>query len=145
MTNTQVYEAWAKQSKESARNPRRSCSFEGAVAYSYRAPIAQLLTRNGTTVAILSRKWYSVTTGKHQSLVWSSAYRAGLTIFHGEPFEGADSLVEGYVSEIRATLDRATRARKYREQYLESAMRTISEANSLIDFLGMDRPPLRLP
>jgi hypothetical protein len=66
VNNNQVPHLWANQSQPSARG-NGSISFDGPVLYSYAAQIGRLVeAKDGSTVALLVSRTWSVTTSSHQ-------------------------------------------------------------------------------
>jgi hypothetical protein len=134
--NDMVAHLWANQSQDSARSNNGNFWFEGAVLYSYRTPIARLVTvppefcgagaGGNRLVALITSEGYSPTTGRHKHDARSAA--SHLPVFevpslgvtggrHREPGNGREIdhaanvayLVEGYTSRIDM-LKRQTRA-----------------------------------
>lgn len=66
--NHQVAHLWAQQNQSGARSGNGNYWFDGGVLFSYRTPIANIITdKNGAKVALLDNRTYSITTTQHQS------------------------------------------------------------------------------
>lgn len=64
-TNSMVAHVWAQLKQANGRNAESSMSFDGAVAYSYRQPVAHLLEVDGCQIALFTSEHFSVTTSAH--------------------------------------------------------------------------------
>lgn len=72
--NPMVAHIWAAQRQPHGRSSNGNISFSGSTLYSYATPIARLVrSADGSTVALLDRASYSVTTSRHQQYARSAA------------------------------------------------------------------------
>lgn len=76
MTNKQLAQAWAKQSKPSGKASNGTFHFTGTTLYSYRTPVAWI---EGGKARITATR-YSHTTSRHCTLARQAARAAGLII-----------------------------------------------------------------
>lgn len=113
--NTMTAHVWAQLKQPHGRNSTSSMLFDGAVAYSYREPVAHIVETgtdaNAMRVALFtSRKW-SVTTSGHVN-----DYRravSGITCFHVP-----DLLLGRFVMDERT--DHSANLKYFADQYAES-------------------------
>ena len=112
-------------------------SFKGDTLYSYRSKLFQRIAPNTYVLdAAISR--YSVTTAKHTNLILrnmpsnAAIYR---TCIDNDPI----SNVIDYVSDIKYSISKFTRARSTKPQWHKHIHRTYAELQSYIEFYKLDK------
>lgn len=121
---------WAHQTQHDARNQQSNLYFEGDTIYSYGShfPIARFVERKGKKVVLFTTSTYSTTTACHCSMV-RSAIPSSVPVFHvpdlvptnSDPKNHGEN-TERFRSEITRCLEKAARARKWRESFLKEAV-----------------------
>jgi hypothetical protein len=147
-SNHEIPHLWAHQSQNEARNSSSSLYFVGPTIYSYGShfPIARHVTNNQGECAILfTIARYSVTTSGHCSAV-ARAIPSNVPIFHVAHVQnGSTDLpnhrdnVENYLHRLSELLNKARRARVYREHHEREALALREELRGYVAFFNVQK------
>ncbi|HEU4753252.1 MAG TPA: hypothetical protein VFU47_09085 [Armatimonadota bacterium] len=132
----EVYHLWAHARQARARNKTGTVSYEGDVAYSYRAPIARRVrNREGRVAFYFNTHRYCVTTSKHQSYC-AFAIPWGETVFHFDFTRGETTadVVAQYRERIADLQARARRASIWRASLYQDAEAVLEEGTAFLRF-----------
>jgi hypothetical protein len=132
--SSMVAHVWAQQTQPEGRDGRRHVYFQGDTIYSYGShfPMAKIVTRpHGGRFVYFTTKTYSVTTAKHLGMVRSALHGTD-NVFSLTPEAWTNSklAVKEYTTRITAETLAASRARVQQAWKIETAERTIAEANA---------------
>jgi hypothetical protein len=144
---SEVPHIWAQRSQQSGRGG--NLFFEGDSIYSYgrHFEIARFVARKKQTVVLLTTRTYSHSTSSHVSMTWRAVSHQ--KIFH-VPLANETSKnnprawFEYYRGCVDGSLEKASRARKNREWYFNSAIASAKEGNEFAEYFGL-RQRITLP
>ena len=112
-------------------------SFKGDTLYSYRSKLFQRIAPN-TYVLDAAISKYSITTAKHTMRILR-AMPSNVTIYRTCIDNDPISNVIDYVSDIKYSISKFTRARSTKPQWQKHIHRTYAELQSYIEFYKVDK------
>ena len=112
-------------------------SFKGDTLYSYKSKLFQRIAPNTYILDVAISK-YSVTTAKHTMRILRSM-PSDVTIYHTYIDNDPISNVIDYVSDIKYSISKFTRARSTKPQWQKYIHRTYAELQSYIEFYKLDK------
>ena len=128
---------YINQSFPYASTAQGRMSFKGDTLYSYRSKLFQRIASNTYVLDVAISK-YSVTTAKHTSRILY-AMPSNVTIYRTCIDNDPISNVIDYVSDIKYSISKFTRARSTKPQWQEHIHRTYAELQSYIEFYKLDK------
>ncbi len=144
-THNEVAHAWAHQTGKQRRG--FNMYYEGDTIYSYgrHFPIARIVSIGGPV--LFTTKSYSISTSKHKSYVWRAVHHR--VTFHVPNVEASTTAAHldnfgSYIERAKAAIDKAKRARKYKDAHLNDAAHLVAEANRYSEAFELAQPPLTL-
>jgi hypothetical protein len=137
-SNSMVAHVWAQQNQENGRNSSSSIFFEGKTIYSYgrHFPMAEF---HDDCILINSDR-YSVTTGKHQSLVRQAIYGHNKTIFTVPDVSNPinhNKNIKWLKDSIKTLALKVARARSNKSWLLTEMQGTINEGNKYCEYFKL--------
>ena len=112
-------------------------SFKGDTLYSYKSKLFQRIAPN-TYVLDAAISKYSITTAKHTSRILH-AMPSNVTIYRTCIGNDPISNVIDYISDIKYSISKFTRARSTKPQWQKHINRTYAELQSYIEFYKLDK------
>lgn len=112
-------------------------SFKGDTLYSYKSNLFQRIAPN-TYVLDAAISKYSITTAKHTSRILH-AMPSNVTIYRTCIGNDPISNVIDYISDIKYSISKFTRARSTKPQWQKHINRTYAELQSYIEFYKLDK------
>ena len=112
-------------------------SFKGDTLYSYKSKLFQRIAPNTYTLDTAISK-YSVTTAKHTNRILR-AMPSNVTIYRTCIDNDPISNVIDYVSDIKYSISKFTRARSTKPQWQKHINRTYAELQSYMEFYKLDK------
>ena len=112
-------------------------SFKGDTLYSYKSKLFQRIAPNTYVLDVAISK-YSVTTAKHTMRILR-ALPSNVTIYRTYINNDPISNVIDYVSDIKYSISKFTRARSTKPQWQKHINRTYAELQSYIEFYKLDK------
>ena len=112
-------------------------SFKGDILYSYKSKLFQRIAPN-TYILDAAISKYSVTTAKHTMRILR-AMPSNVTIYRTCIDNDPISNVIDYVSDIKYSISKFTRARSTKPQWQKHINRTYAELQSYIEFYKLDK------
>lgn len=128
---------YINQSFPYASTAQGRMSFKGDTLYSYKSKLFQRIAPN-TYVLDVAISRYSVTTAKHTMRILR-AMPSNVTIYRTCIDNDPISNVIDYVSDIKYSISKFTRARSTKPQWQEHIHRTYAELQSYIEFYKLDK------
>ena len=128
---------YINQSFQYASTAQGRMSFKGDILYSYKSKLFQRIASNTYVLDVAISK-YSVTTAKHTSrILYAMPSNAVIyrTCIDNDPI----SNVIDYVSDIKYSINKFTRARSTKPQWQKHIHRTYAELQSYIEFYKLDK------
>lgn len=149
MDNRKICEAWASQKRDSYFSKYQNIFFERAVIYSYGrhfriAMLTQVFDDHGREVVLVNSSHYSVSTSRHQSYVRGCLYGSQVVqVFvpnvDVDNYSHARNLVY-FEQEFRTALVKAGKARKYCQDYLNTALDYQAQASKYSALFSLQVP-----
>lgn len=140
MNRNQVCHIWAQQTKPHGK--AGNIFFEGATIYSYgrHFPMARFIEHRGRRAVLFTTDTYSNSTGTHLSGARKALHGLNVPVFACPPDITAppDSrkMQAHYAGETQSAVDKATRARRYTDSYMDSARQLAETGNACAEFFG---------
>ena len=128
---------YINQSFPYASTAQGRMSFKGDILYSYKSKLFQRIAPNTYILDVAISK-YSVTTAKHTSRILY-AMPDNVTIYRTYIDNDPISNVIDYVSDIKYSISKFTRARNTKFQWQKHIHRTYAELQSYIEFYKLDK------
>ena len=134
--STLIYN-YINQSFPYASTAQGRMSFKGDTLYSYKSKLFQRIAPNTYVLDVAISK-YSVTTAKHTSRILY-AMPSNVTIYRTCIDNDPISNVLSYISDIKYSISKFTRARSTKPQWQKHIHRTYAELQSYIEFYKLDK------
>ena len=128
---------YINQSFPYASTAQGRMSFKGDTLYSYKSKLFQRIAPNTYVLDVAISK-YSVTTAKHTMRILR-AMPSNVTIYRTCIDNDPISNVIDYMSDIKYSIRKFTRARSTKFQWQEHIHRTYAELQSYIEFYKLDK------
>ena len=128
---------YINQSFPYASTAQGRMSFKGDILYSYKSNLFQRIAPN-TYVLDAAISKYSITTAKHTSRILY-AMPDNVTIYRTCIGNDPISNVIDYISDIKYSISKFTRARSTKPQWQKHIHRTYAELQSYIEFYKLDK------
>ena len=112
-------------------------SFKGDILYSYKSKLFQRIATHTYILDVAISK-YSVTTARHTMRILR-AMPSNVTIYRTCIDNSPISNVIDYVSDIKYSISKFTRARSTKPQWQKNIHRTYAELQSYIEFYKLDK------
>lgn len=128
---------YINQSFPYASTAQGRMSFKGDILYSYKSKLFQRIAPNTYVLDVAISK-YSVTTAKHTSRILY-AMPSNVTIYRTCIDNNPISNVIDYISDIKYSISKFTRARSTKPQWQKHIHRTYAELQSYIEFYKLDK------
>ena len=128
---------YINQSFPYASTAQGRMSFKGDTLYSYKSKLFQRIAPNTYTLDVAISK-YSVTTAKHTTRILRSM-PDNVTIYRTCIDNDPISNVIDYVSDIKYSISKFTRARSTKPQWQKHIHRTYAELQSYMEFYKLDK------
>ena len=133
---TLIY-SYINKSSTNGSTAQGRMSFKGDILYSYKSKLFQRIAPNTYVLDVAISK-YSVTTARHTSRILY-AMPSNVTIYRTCIDNDPISNVIDYVSDIKYSINKFTRARSTKPQWQEHIHRTYAELQSYIEFYKLDK------
>ena len=133
---TLIYD-YINQSAPDGSTAQGRMSFKGDTLYSYKSKLFQRIAPNTYILDVAISK-YSITTAKHTMRILR-AMPDNVTIYRTCIDNGPISNVIDYVSDIKYSIGKFTRARSTKPQWQKHINRTYTELQSYIEFYKLDK------
>ena len=128
---------YINQSFPYASTAQGRMSFREDTLYSYKSKLFQRIAPNTYVLDVAISK-YSVTTAKHTNLILRSM-PSNVTIYRTYINKPIQQNVIDYVSDIKYSISKFTRARSTKFQWQKHIHRTYAELQSYIEFYKLDK------
>ena len=128
---------YINQSAPDGSTAQGRMSFKGDTLYSYESKLFQRIALNTYILDVAISK-YSVTTAKHTMRILR-AMPSNATIYRTYIDNDPISNVIDYVSDIKYSISKFTRARNTKPQWQKHIHRTYAELQSYIEFYELDK------
>ena len=128
---------YINQSATDGTTAQGRMSFKGDILYSYKSKLFQRIAPN-TYVLDAAISKYSITTAKHTSRILY-AMPSNVTIYRTCIDNDPISNVIDYVSDIKYSINKFTRARSTKPYWQHHINRTYAELQSYIEFYKLDK------
>lgn len=128
---------YINQSFPYASTAQGRMSFKGDTLYSYKSKLFQRIAPN-TYILDTAISKYSVTTAKHTSRILYTM-PSNVTIYRTCIDNDPTSNVIDYVSDIKYSISKFTRARSTKPQWQKHIHRTYAELQSYMEFYKLDK------
>ena len=133
---TLIYD-YINQSVPEGTTAQGRMSFKGDTLYSYKSKLFQRIAPNTYILDVAISK-YSVTTAKHTMRILR-AMPSNVTIYRTCIDNDPISNVIDYVSDIKYSISKFTRARSTKPQWQKHINRTYAELQSYMEFYKLDK------
>lgn len=133
---TLIYD-YINQSATDGTTAQGRMSFKGDTLYSYKSKLFQRIAPNTYILDVAISK-YSVTTAKHTMRILR-AMPSNVTIYRTCIDNDPISNVIDYISDIKYSISKFTRARSTKSQWQKQINRTYVELQSYIEFYKLDK------
>ena len=134
---TTLIHGYINQSSTNGSTAQGRMSFKGDTLYSYKSKLFQRIAPN-TYVLDTAISKYSVTTAEHTSRILY-AMPSNVTIYRTCIDNDPISNVIDYVSDIKYSISKFTRARSTKPQWQKHIHRTYAELQSYMEFYKLDK------
>ena len=128
---------YINQSAPEGTTAQGRMSFKGDILYSYKSKLFQRIAPN-TYVLDAAISKYSVTTAKHTMRILR-ALPSNVTIYRTYINNDPISNVIDYISDIKYSISKFTRARSTKPQWQKHIHRTYADLQSYIEFYKLDK------
>lgn len=128
---------YINQSAPDGTTAQGRMSFKGDILYSYKSKLFQRIASNTYILDVAISK-YSVTTAKHTMRILR-ALPSNVTIYRTYINNDPISNVIDYVSDIKYSISKFTRARSTKPQWQKHIHRTYADLQSYIEFYKLDK------
>lgn len=128
---------YINQSFPYASTAQGRMSFKGDILYSYKSKLFQRIAPNTYILDVAISK-YSVTTAKHTMRILQTM-PSNVTIYRTYIDNDPISNVLSYISDIKYSISKFTRARNTKPQWQKHINRTYAELQSYIEFYKLDK------
>lgn len=128
---------YISQSSNSEVTAAGRMSFNGDILYSYKSKLFQRIAPNTYILDVAISK-YSVTTAKHTNLILRNM-PSNVTIYRTCIGNDPISNVIDYVSDIKYSISKFTRARSTKPQWQKHIHKSYAELQSYIEFYKLDK------
>ena len=133
---TLIY-SYINKSSTNGSTAQGRMSFKGDILYSYKSKLFQRIAPNTYVLDVAISK-YSVTTAKHTMRILR-AMPSNVVIYRTCIDNDPISNVIDYVSDIKYSISKFTRARSTKPQWQKHIHRTYAELQSYIEFYKLDK------
>ena len=133
---TLIY-SYINKSSTNGSTAQGRMSFKGDILYSYKSKLFQRIASNTYVLDVAISK-YSVTTAKHTMRILR-AMPSNVVIYRTCIDNDPISNVIDYVSDIKYSINKFTRARSTKPQWKKHIHRTYAELQSYIEFYKLDK------
>ena len=133
---TLIY-SYINKSSTNGSTAQGRMSFKGDILYSYKSKLFQRIAPNTYILDVAISK-YSVTTAKHTMRILR-AMPSNVVIYRTCIDNDPISNVIDYVSDIKYSINKFTRARSTKPQWQKHIHRTYAELQSYIEFYKLDK------
>ena len=134
---TTLIHDYINQSSTNGSTAQGRMSFRGDILYSYKSKLFQRIAPNTYILDVAISK-YSITTAKHTMRILR-AMLSNVVIYRTCIDNDPISNVIDYVSDIKYSINKFTRARSTKPQWQEHIHRTYAELQSYIEFYKLDK------
>lgn len=134
---TKLIYNYINQSFPYASTAEGRMSFKGDILYSYESKLFQRIAPNTYILDVAISK-YSITTAKHTNRILQ-AMPSNTVIYRTCIDNDPISNVIDYISDIKYSISKFTRARSTKSQWQENIHRTYAELQSYIEFYKLDK------
>ena len=134
---TTLIHDYINQSAPDGSTAQGRMSFKGDTLYSYKSKLFQRIAPNTYILDVAISK-YSVTTAKHTMRILR-AMPSNVTIYRTCIDNDPISNVIDYVSDIKYSISKFTRARSTKPQWQKHINRTYAELQSYMEFYKLDK------
>lgn len=134
---TTLIHDYINQSSTNGSTAQGRMSFKGGILYSYKSKLFQRIASNTYILDVAISK-YSVTTAKHTMRILR-AMPSNVVIYRTCIDNDPISNVIDYVSDIKYSINKFTRARSTKPQWQKHIYRTYAELQSYIEFYKLDK------
>lgn len=138
-THNEVCHAWAHQTGKNRKG--HNMFYEGPTIFSYghHFPIARIVTNErGEQAVLLTTDTYSVSTSKHITYTWRAcSHMLTFSVPFVDHRGSASDNARAYIVRIVDYLEKAKRARVYKDSHMRSAERLTQEARDFIAFFDV--------
>ena len=134
---TTLIHDYINQSSTNGSTAQGRMSFKGDILYSYESKLFQRIAPNTYVLDVAISK-YSVTTARHTMRILR-AMPSNVTIYRTCIDNSPISNVIDYVSDIKYSISKFTRARSTKPQWQKNIHRTYAELQSYIEFYKLDK------